>query len=208
MDISSFARGLALGVAVAAPVGPMSLLCMRRTLAGGFRPGLLSGLGVATADALYGAGAAFGLVAITGLLVGQLPWLRLVGGAVLIWMGATTLRTRPVAAPAADADAASAGMYVSTLALTLTNPTTILSFAALFAGLGLGGSEDDPTAAPAMVLGVFLGSALWWLILTGGIAIARRRLATRLLRSVNALSGLALLGFGLAALASPLSELR
>jgi threonine/homoserine/homoserine lactone efflux protein len=185
----------------------MSLLCMRRTLAGGFRPGLLSGLGVATADALFGAVAAFGLVAVTGFLVGQLPWLRLVGGAVLIWMGATTLWTRPVDTPAAGQEAGSAGVYVSTLALTLTNPTTILSFAALFAGLGLGAGEGDTTAAAAMVLGVFLGSALWWLILTGGIAIARRRLTTRLVRSVNALSGLALLGFGLAALAGPLPKL-
>jgi threonine/homoserine/homoserine lactone efflux protein len=93
-------------------------------------------------------------------------------------------------------------MYLSMLALTLTNPTSILSFAALFAGLGLGGDDHDPTAAPALVFGVYLGSALWWLILTGGIAIARRRLPNHLLRSVNVLSGLALLAFGLLALTS------
>lgn len=206
MDIASFARGLALGFAVAAPVGPMSLLCMRRTLAGGFFAGMLCGLGVATADALYGAVAAFGLVAITGFLVGQQPWLRLVGGAVLVYLGLRTLRARPAKSPASAGGAGLVGMYISTLGLTLTNPTTILSFAALFAGVGLGGDDRDSTTAPALVLGVFVGSALWWLILTGGIAIARRRLTSRLLRSVNTLSGLALLGFGLMALASLLPD--
>ena len=202
MDITSFARGLALGFAVAAPVGPMSLLCMRRTLVGGFSAGVLSGLGVATADALYGAVAAFGLVAITGLLVDQQLWLRLSGGAVLVYLGLRTLRAGPADTPATAESTGLAGMYVSTLALTLANPATILSFGALFAGLGLGGDDHDATTAPALVLGVFLGSALWWLVLTGGIAIARRRLTSRLLRSINRLSGLALLGFGLMALVS------
>ena len=206
MDIASFARGLALGFAVAAPVGPMSLLCMRRTLVGGFSAGVFSGLGVATADALYGAVAALGLVATTGFLVGQQPWLRLSGGAVLVYLGLRTLRASPADRPATAEGAGLAGMYLSTLALTLANPTTILSFGALFAGLGLGADDRDTTTAPAMVLGVFLGSALWWLILTGGIAIARRRLTSRLLRSVNRLSGLALLGFGLMALASLLPK--
>jgi threonine/homoserine/homoserine lactone efflux protein len=193
--------GLALGLAVAAPVGPMSLLCIRRTLAGGFAAGLLSGLGVATADALYGAVAAFGLAALTGLLVGQQAALRLAGAVVLVYLGVDTLRARPAPAPAVGGTRL-AGLYVSTLALTLTNPTTILSFAALFASLGPGGDDRDASTAPAMVLGVFLGSALWWLILTGGIALARRRLTTRLLRSINTLAGLALLVLGLLALAS------
>jgi threonine/homoserine/homoserine lactone efflux protein len=179
----------------------MSLLCIRRTLAGGFAPGLLSGLGVATADALYGAIAAFGLAAITGLFVGQQVALRLVGAVVLVYLGVDTLRARPAPAPAIGGTRL-VGLYVSTLALTLTNPTTILSFAALFASLGLGGDDRDASTAPALVLGVFLGSALWWLILTGGIALARRRLTTRLLRSINTLAGLTLLVLGLLALAS------
>src|SRR4051794_20052783 len=165
MDFAPFALGFALGFAVAAPVGPMSLLCIRRTLAGGFAPGLLSGLGVATADALYGAVAAFGLAAITSILVGHQVALRLAGAAVLVYLGVDTLRARPARAPAVGGTRL-AGMYVSTLALTLTNPTTILSFAALFASLGFG-YDRDPSTAPALVLGVFLGSALWWLLLTG-----------------------------------------
>jgi threonine/homoserine/homoserine lactone efflux protein len=206
MDLAFFGRGLALGLAVAAPVGPMSLLCIRRTLAAGFATGLLSGLGIATADALYGAVAAFGLVAVTSFVIGQQPLLRLVGGAALVYLGVRTLWARPADAPARAGAAGLGGMYLSTLALTLTNPMTILSFAALFAGLGLGGDRGDGTTASAMVLGVFLGSALWWLLLTGGIALARRRLTSHLLRSINTLSGLALLGFGLFALVSLLPQ--
>ena len=141
---------------------------------------MLSGLGVATADAAYGAVAAFGLAAIAGLLVGEPVALRLVGAVVLVYLGVDTLRAPAGQAPAVGGTRL-AGMYVSTLALTLTNPTTILSFAALFASLGLGEDGRDPSTAPALVLGVFLGSALWWLLLTGGIALARQRLTTRLL---------------------------
>ena len=205
MDVSPFVRGIALGLAVAAPVGPMSLLCMRRSLAGGFPAGFLSGLGVATADAIYGAVAAFGLVAVTGLLVGQEAPLRLVGAAVLLYLGVTTLRARP-ATTSSDAGASGlAGMYASTLGLTLANPTTILSFAALFAGVGLGDSDGDASAASAMVVGVFVGSALWWLVLTGAIGLVRRRLTQRMLRLVNVVAGAALIGFGLLALVGVLA---
>ena len=152
MDVSPLIRGLALGIAVAAPVGPMSLLCMRRTLAGGFAAGSVSGLGVATADAIYGAIAAFGLVAVASILVDQAAWLRLVGAAVLLHLGVTAPRARPATA-ATDANARGlVSMYVSTLGLTLANPTTILSFGALFAGLGLGGDAGESSAAPAMAL--------------------------------------------------------
>jgi threonine/homoserine/homoserine lactone efflux protein len=206
VDVAYLGRGLALGLAVAAPVGPMSLLCMRRTLAAGFASGLLSGLGIATADALYGAIAAFGLVAVTSFVIGQQPVLRLVGGAALLYLGIRTLRAQPADAPARAGAAGLAGVYLSTLALTLTNPTTILSFAALFAGLGLGGDRGEWTTASALVIGVFIGSALWWLLWTGGITLARRRLTHHLLRSINTLSGLALFGFGLFAVGSLLPQ--
>src|SRR3954451_5106500 len=104
-----FVRGLALGLAVAAPVGPMSLLCMRQTLARGFLAGLASGLGIATADGVYGAIAAFGLVAVTDLLVGQQPWLRLVGGLVMIWLGIGAVRARPSRAAVAITERAARG---------------------------------------------------------------------------------------------------
>jgi threonine/homoserine/homoserine lactone efflux protein len=206
VEISWFARGVALGLAVAAPVGPMSLLCMRRTLAIGFSAGLLSGLGIASADALYGAVAAFGLVAVTSVLVSHELWLRLVGGAALIYLGVRTLRARPAHAAASTDATSPIGMYVSMLALTLTNPTTILSFAGLFAGVGLGESDGDPISATTMVLGVFVGSAAWWLALTCGISLARRRLTAGLRHTINRLSGLALVIVGLLALASLLTK--
>ncbi len=198
MDPSPLLRGFALGIAVAAPVGPMSLLCMRRTLTGGFSAGFLSGLGVATADGIYAAVAAFGLVAVSDLLVGQQPWLRLLGGMALIYLGVRTLRGRPAERAAAAGASDAAGMYVSTLGLTLMNPATILSFAALFAGAGT--TERSGGAAPAMVLGVFLGSAAWWLALTSALARFRRRLPGQLLRAVNWIAGLMLVLFGVVAL--------
>jgi threonine/homoserine/homoserine lactone efflux protein len=202
MDFTAFGRGLLLGLAVAAPVGPMSVLCMRRTVAAGFRTGLLSGLGIATADALYGAIAASGLVALTAFVVGQQQALRLIGGMALLYLGLKTFRAPPAMAPAAGGVADLAASYLSTLGLTLTNPATILSFTALFAGLGLGAERGAWTTASAMVLGVFVGSALWWVVLTGVMSAARRRLEDRLLRFSNRLSGLALITFGAVALVS------
>jgi threonine/homoserine/homoserine lactone efflux protein len=177
---------------------------MRRTLANGFEAGVLSGLGIASADAVYGAVAAFGLVAIADFLVGHSTWLRLVGGAALLYLGLGTIRARPAEKAAAPARDGSASIYASMLALTLTNPTTILSFAALFAGLGLGAGGRDVTAAVLIVLGVFLGSALWWLCLTGVLTSLRHSLNGRVLRTVNVLAGLALIAFGIVALASVL----
>jgi threonine/homoserine/homoserine lactone efflux protein len=202
-----FVRGLALGLAVAAPVGPMSLLCMRQTLARGFFAGLVSGLGIATADGVYGAVAAFGLVAITDLLLGQTPWLRIVGGLAMIWLGIGAVRARPAEAAATGTDNGSlARSYAGTFALTMMNPATILSFAALFAGLGLGsGSDGGGSATPLwLVSGVFLGSAIWWLTVTGGISLARTRLSPRAQRVVNVAAGLVLAAFGMAAVAGAL----
>ena len=200
-------RGLALGLAIAAPVGPIGVLCIRRTLADGRLIGFVSGLGAATADAFYSAVAAFGLTVVADLLVGQRVWVRLIGGLFLCYLGLRTLLRRPVARPAQTAQAAPvahrglAGAYGSTLALTLTNPATILTFAAIFAGVGLAGTAGRAGAA-LLVLGVFLGSALWWLILSGGVGLLRTRFNARAMRAVNLISGLLLLGFAALALAS------
>jgi threonine/homoserine/homoserine lactone efflux protein len=200
-----FERGLALGLAVAAPVGPMSLLCMRQTLARGFLAGLAAGLGVATADGVYGAVAAFGLVAITDLLIGQQAWLRVVGGLAMAYLGLGAIRTRPAEAKSMAIGLGLTRSYAATFALTMMNPSTILSFAALFAGLGLGGagSSDHGTwTAPLIVTGVFVGSALWWLLVTGGLSLARTRLSPRVQRAINVTAGLVLMAFGLAVIGS------
>jgi len=199
-----FVRGLALGLAVAAPVGPMSLLCMRQTLARGFFVGMASGLGVATADGVYGALAAFGLVAITDVLVGQQPWLRVVGGAAMAYLGIGAMRTRPAEAASVEGGGGLARSYAATFALTMMNPSTILSFAALFAGLGLGVGTGGAWTAPSIVAGVFAGSALWWLVVTGSLSMMRTRLSLRIQQVINVTAGLVLVGFGVAAIGSVL----
>lgn len=204
MDFLFFLRGLGLGFAIAAPVGPIGVLCIRRTLADGRLMGFVTGLGAATADATYGAVAAFGVSAVTSALVGLRLWIHLLGALFLAWLGVRTLLTRPaVKAATPAAGPARSGLlaaWASTVALTLTNPATIISFAAVFAGLGLVGVGY--TVAGLTVAGVFCGSALWWLLLSGGVSLLRARFDARAMRIVNLVSGLLLLGFAALSLAS------
>ncbi len=202
MDVSFLVRGGIIGFSIAAPVGPIGVLCIRRTLAEGRATGFVSGLGAATADAIYGSIAAFGLTAISGALIGQQVWLRLIGGAFLCYLGIKTVAARPAAQSAAATGSGLPGAYASTFFLTLTNPMTILSFAAVFAGLGLASTSASFTSAAVLVAGVFLGSAVWWLVLSTSAGALRTKLAPARLRWVNRISGGIILLFGLAALTS------
>jgi threonine/homoserine/homoserine lactone efflux protein len=201
MDISYFARGFAIGVAIAAPVGAIGLLCIRRTLVDGRLAGFVSGLGAATADAIYGAVAALGLTAISSTIVTHQTAVRLIGGVFLMYLGVRTALSHPALDSKTGAAHGLVESFSSTLALTLTNPTTILSFAAVFAGLGLGTASDRGSAV-LMVSGVFLGSALGWLLLSGAVGFFRRALTPERLRWVNRLSGVMLVGFGVLSLLS------
>ena len=192
---SFFVKGGVIGFSIAAPVGPIGLLCIRRSLADGPRVGLATGLGAATADAVYGAIAGFGLTAVSTFLVGKKFWLGLVGGAFLCYLGARTFFSKPPATPENKADTGLASAYASTFFLTLTNPGTILSFVAVFAGFGLG-AAGSYAAAAALVAGVFTGSALWWLILSQGVGRARSLLSPSRLMAVNRISGSILAAFG------------
>jgi len=200
MDSSFFWRGLIIGFSIAAPVGPIGVLCIRRTLTEGRIAGLLSGLGAATADAVYGCIAGFGLTFITGLLTSQTTWVRLIGGIFLCYLGIKTLLTLPAEQPTTADNKGLIGNYLSTVFLTLTNPATILSFAAVFAGLGLATTSGNYLTATTLVAGVFLGSALWWLLLCSGVSLFRSRFNPRRLKWLNRISGLILLGFGIIAL--------
>ncbi len=193
-------QGLVIGFSIAAPVGPISVLCIRRTLEEGRLLGVVSGLGAATADALYGVIAGFGLTLISSFLVGQQMWLRLIGGIFLCYLGVKTLLSRPMEQNVLDGRKGMMGAYGSTFFLTLTNPMTILSFAAIFAGLGLADVKGDYASASVLVLGVFMGSALWWLCLSGGVGLFRSRLKNAGLVWVNRISGGVITGFGLMAL--------
>jgi threonine/homoserine/homoserine lactone efflux protein len=195
-----FLEGIIIGFAIAAPVGPIGVLCIRRTLAEGRISGFVSGLGAATADAVYGSVAALGLTFVTNLLVDGESWLRLVGGAFLIFLGLRTFLAHPAERAAPAARSGLPGAYASTFILTLTNPTTILSFAAIFAGLGAAGDANgDALSAMLLVLGVFLGSAAWWFVLSGATSLFRARLSARGLRWVNRISGTVLAAFGVLA---------
>jgi threonine/homoserine/homoserine lactone efflux protein len=191
-----FLKGLAFGFVLAATVGPMWVLCLRRTLAYGAAAGLASGMGIAAADGLYGAVAAFGLTAVSGFLLAHGFWIGLAGAAFLFYLGAKTLLARPALEPAQPAPVGLAAAFATTLALTLANPPTILAFAAIFAGLGLVASADY-TAAALLTLAVFLGSAAWWVILAAGAGALRGRLGPRLLRAINVVSGITILCFAL-----------
>jgi threonine/homoserine/homoserine lactone efflux protein len=200
MEPTLFLRGLVLGFAIAAAVGPISLLVIRRTLAEGRVVGLVSGIGVATADATYGAIAAFGLTAVTELLVDWRRALGIVGGLFLLWLAWRTIRSVPGDAAADTGRRGLPGAYLSTLGLTLTNPMTILSFAALFVGLGVTGG--DAIGATLLTLGVFAGSAAWWVVLVGGLGVVRSRLTPAGMRRINIASGTMIGAFALVALAS------
>lgn len=189
-------RGALMGFAIAAPVGPIGLLCIQRTLDGGALRGLVSGLGAATADAIYGGIAAFGLTVIAAFLMEQRLWLAAFGGAFLCYLGVRTVLARPATQAARGSSAGLAGAYASTFVLTLTNPITIFSFLAIFAGMGLAGRQGDHAAAGVLVLGVFCGSAAWWLLLSGGVARLRRRFTPAALQWVNRTAGVVILGFG------------
>ena len=199
MEPGFFLKGAAIGFSIAAPVGPIGVLCIRRTVRDGPWIGFLTGLGAATADAAYGCVAGFGLTAISGFLVRQQLWLGLVGGVFLCFLGVRAFFSRaPERASEAGAEQALA-VYGTTLLLTLSNPSTILSFAAVFAGFGLGLSVNYGSAG-ALVLGVFLGSALWWLFLSGCVGLLRSRVDAKWMEAVNRASGAVLFSFGIWAL--------
>jgi threonine/homoserine/homoserine lactone efflux protein len=173
-QVGSFARGLAIGFAIAAAIGPIGLLCIRRTLADGPAVGVASGLGAATADGFYASVAAFGLTAISDLLIGWRRPLGVAGGAFLVVLAVRSFLARPQAA--ADAERRSlASAYGTTVALTLANPATILSFTAAFLGLGLAG--HGTATAGALVIGVTSGSSAWWLLLALTVSAFRGRLS-------------------------------
>jgi len=201
--LSFWLSGLLLGLSIAAPVGPIGVLCIRRTLSDGQLVGFVSGLGAASADAFYGAVAAFGLTAISAFLIGVRLLIHLLGGAFLCYLGIRTYHSAPSDRAARGGGRGLPGAYASTLGLTLTNPATILSFAAIFAGLGLA-QGSGYTSAVWLVLGVFCGSASWWLLLSSAVNLLRARIGPRQLRWVNRGSGVILLAFGLVALVTVL----
>jgi threonine/homoserine/homoserine lactone efflux protein len=204
---SLLVRGFALGFAVAASPGPIFFLCVRRTLVQGRLTGLLSGFGVATVDGSYAAVATFGVAAFTTAVVAGRRPLAVIGGVVLVVLGVRILLERVRSDGERSAQATGRGLlwaYASTVGLTITNPATIISFAALAAtlGLGTGGSFVRPAL---VVVGVLLGSAAWWILLVAGTSLLRARMTPRVVRGISTVSGLAIAGLGILAVISAFS---
>ena len=207
MYLQIILQGILIGVTIAAPVGPIGILCIRLTLAQGRRAGFISGLGAATADALYGAIAAFGLTFISIFLINQSFWLRLGGGLFLIYLGIKTFLSSPSTDTGlvhkSSKEDNLLSYYASTLFLTLTNPITIISFAAIFAGFGIVNNQpNDNLAASSMVLGIFLGSSIWWLTLSILTGFFRMMVNRETMIWINRISGTIIVSFGLLAIIS------
>jgi len=199
-----FAKGAGIGFVIAAPVGPVGVLCVHRTLRHGRLAGLVAGLGAAAGDAVYGMVAAFGLTLVSDWLVAHEEAVRLVGGIFLLFLAAKMLFVQRKQPSAHEADvverAENAGMiraFFATFVLTLTNPITIIAFLGIFAAAGAGDLADHRNLAAVLVAGVFVGSALWWFLLAGGAGLIRGRLEAGGMRWINIGSAVTILGFAL-----------
>lgn len=198
MGLEFLYKGLLLGFSVAAPVGPIGILCTNRTLNKNFISGFVSGLGAATADLIYGLIAGLGLTIISNFLIEQKMWIQLMGLIFLICLG-----IRIILKKEKDLElSTSAGLgltkdYFSALFLTITNPITILFFVAVFAGLGLSNSMNESSSVIQLILGVFLGSSAWWLFLRLLTHKLKKRIGKNILRKIDLASGLLILSFGI-----------
>lgn len=197
MGLSFFIKGIVIGLSIAVPVGPIGLLCIKRTLEKGKASGFISGLGAATADLVYGIIAASGLAVITNVLVSYKSVLHLIGGLFLVYLGAMTFFKSSELGNAAKPKLA--GDYFSTLGLTLTNPITIFSFMAIFAGLGFV-QAGNLMQKILLVLGVFFGSLLWWLVLSQAVGTVKHRLNHKTISLLNMFSGAVIIILGVLAL--------
>lgn len=197
-----FLKGLLIGFVVAAPVGPIGILCIQRTLHDGFKIGLISGLGAAFADCIYGTIAAFSYAALYSFLIQHQFWLGIGSGLFLMGIGLRLFFTTPKDKSAANTNPSAWQAFGTTFFLTFTNPATVLLYVAVFAIVGLKQMSFDYSHAIILSIGISLGSCAWWLLLSSGVAfLLHHRLTPTMMKSINRLSGVILFSFGLAALA-------
>jgi threonine/homoserine/homoserine lactone efflux protein len=204
MDFAFFLKGFLIGISIAAPVGPIGLLTIRRTLAFGRIAGFMSGLGAATADAVFGGIAAFGITAISSVLIGAKLYLGVIGGIFLIYLGWQTFVSKPAEQPAESRASSLGVIYASTFLLVLTNPISILYFTAIISSVGAAGNLSS---ASSMVFGVFMGSVMWWFFLSFIASLLKSRINPTNLQLVNQISGIIIAAFGVWAVASVLFKI-
>jgi threonine/homoserine/homoserine lactone efflux protein len=202
MEFHFFIKGAIIGFSIAAPVGPIGIKCIQKTLEFGRWSGFCSGLGAALADTLYGIIAAFSVSLISDFLLSQLLWLRLGGGIFLILLGGRIFFSKPIEK---DEDVRHITLlkdFVSTFFLTMTNPMTLLAYLAVFAGIGVGKPHDDYLDAGWLVLGVLVGSSFWWLLLSEGVTLFRKKVSCRVMIGINRIAGIIIVSFGVLAILS------
>jgi threonine/homoserine/homoserine lactone efflux protein len=202
MDFNSLLQGALIGFSIAAPVGPIGILCIQQTLMRGRLHGFICGLGAATADAVYGTIAALGVTVVMSVLVSQRFWLAVIGGAVLCCIGFTIFRNKNKAKGDQPDSRSRLGSYITTFGLTLANPLTIVSFASVYLGMKLGSLGDLGLQSLLFVSGVFFGSALWWLILSNAVGLVRAKYSPQKFGIVNRIAGAAIIAFGIFIIAS------
>jgi len=196
MDLEVPVRGLAVGLIIAAPIGPVNVLCIQRTIEKGWKSGIVSGFGAALADTLYGAIAGFSISLVIQFLIREEFWIRMIGGTLLVGIGVVYYHKPPRSLEAVEDAASAHSDLVSTLLLTGTNPTTVLSFLAVLAMLGLG-NRRPLWQTSFLVAGIFCGSMTWWTILVSGVNLLRSRVNDQTMRWMNRIAGIAIGGFGL-----------
>ena len=198
-EVQLLLGGFIVGLMIAVPVGPVNILCIHRTIASGWKSGVISGLGAAAADMLYGGIAGFSITLVVRFLVREQYWIRFFGGILLLVIGALYFFKRPGPLHAHKPERGSAYSDMrSTFLLTLTNPTTVLSFLALLAALGMG-NQRQWWLTVFLVGGIFCGSMAWWIALGSIVNCFRDRFNDRVLLLMNRFAGLAIAGFGVAA---------
>ncbi len=202
MLASILLKGVVIGFSLAAPIGPVGMMCIRRTLAHGHLRGFVSGLGAATADAVYALVAAFGITLISNFILQHEYAIRLIGGILLILLGLRTLAKHPVEKNGKTGLNGHASAYVTMFLLTFTNPMTLFAFAVVFAGMGAGSVVGDTLKASFLVAGVFLGSALWFVFITTAVHVFKDKFKLWGLKAINAVAGLFILLCGIGILVS------
>jgi len=192
-----FLKGVGVGLAVAVPFGPISVLCLRQTIMKGRLAGLAGGLGVALADGFYALLAALGFLLLAEYLGALDFWLRLFAGLFILWIAVTIAKSRPPEKSPPVKNRTLAANFIATFLLTLANPTTILTFVALFSGTGLAAGTGEKGAGLILTLGAFSGSLAWWIFLTEVAARLRHRVARKQLVWINRIAGFLLAIFGI-----------
>ena len=201
MELYLFLKGAVLGFAIAAPVGPIGILCIRRTIQYGRLSGLFSGIGAACADTLYGLFAALSLTFVSDFLTTQRIWLHIIGGFFLLFLGTKTFfsgSAKPKGGKITHFSLISD--FVSTFLLTLSNPLTVISFIAIFASLGLTHVSEKPVNTAILITGIFTGACGWWILLSEGVTLFRKHVEEKTMSWINRIAGLIIVTFGFAAL--------